>query len=95
MSVVVIVHFEAVQGQAAQALQVLKGSQEHCLTVEGCEGFEVLQSQRDEHRFTFIERWASVEQHKALLSEIMGSDTFEENMKAFQSGPDIAYYSSR
>jgi quinol monooxygenase YgiN len=94
MSVVVIVSLQACQGCAQEALTLLKRSQEHCLHSEGCEGFEVLHDQHDEHRFMFVERWSSAEHHKRVLASMMDRPTYKDSMRVFASGPCVEYWST-
>ncbi len=43
MSVVVIVNIKSKPGRSHEALEIIKKSQEVCLSMDGCTGFEVLQ----------------------------------------------------
>jgi quinol monooxygenase YgiN len=92
MSVFAIVNIEAVQGKVKLALEVIKKSQSLCLALDECSGFEVLQSQEDEHRFIFIEQWVSVQWHKDFLEKLMSDEAFIESLQVFTSGPSIEYF---
>ncbi len=92
MSVVVVVNIESKSGRSLEALEIIKKSQELCLSMDGCTGFEVLQHQDDKHKFSFIERWDTTETHKAFIEQLMGNEEFIESMKAFTSGPQIEYF---
>jgi len=92
MEVTVLVDFRAKHGKAAEALEAMQGSREFSLGAKGCEGFEVLQSADDPHDLAFIERWASVEEHKAFLALVMKAEGFAEAIKLFESGPHIRYF---
>ena len=92
MSVVVVVNIESKQGRSEEALKIIKKSQELCLSMEGCTSFEVLQSQGNDHRFSFIERWVSTDIHKAFLEQLMSNEEFVKSMEVFTSGPNIEYF---
>jgi len=91
MSVVALVKLEAVQGKAEQALAIIKKSQAYCLSHEVCHGFEALQSCEDDHHFYFVERWHSIQAHKALLQQLMSDQTFVQSLEVFSVGPVIEY----
>jgi len=92
VNVVAIVNIEAKKGKSREALDMIKSSQELCLSLDFCGGFEILQNQKDEHLFQFIERWASVKQHKEFLSALMNDANFVESLEVFTSGPNIEYF---
>jgi len=92
MSVVVIVNIESKPERSLEALEIIKKSQEICLSMDGCTGFEVLQHQDDKHKFSFIERWDSTEIHQAFIDQLMGNEEFIERMEVFTSGPQIEYF---
>jgi quinol monooxygenase YgiN len=91
VSVVVVVNVTAHDGKADEARRVILKSREHCLALDGCTGFEVLHSHRDECHFVFVERWRSVDEHKALLSSLMANPEFVESI-VFAAGPAIEYF---
>jgi len=92
MDVFAIVNIEAKDGRSAEALEVIRRSQENCLSLDNCGGFDVYQNQKDIHRFHFVERWASVEEHKEFLSGLMSDPSFIASLEAFTSPPDIEYF---
>ena len=92
MSVVVVVNIESKKGRSNEALEIIKKSQESCLSMDGCTGFEVLQHQDNDHKFSFIERWNSTEIHKAFLEQLMKNEEFITSMETFTSGPHIEYF---
>ena len=92
MNVVAVINIEAVQGKSSEALEVIKKNQQHCLTLDICSGFEILQNQENKHKFIFIERWSSAKEHKAFLSELMSNELFIQDMAVFISSPDIQYF---
>jgi quinol monooxygenase YgiN len=73
MSVAVIYEFHAADGRARELLELLRQGRDFGRTVEGCEGFDVYQSNSDPHRFVMIESWISPEAHQSH---------FEKNVKA-------------
>lgn len=92
MSVVVVVSIESKKGRSTEALEIIKDSQESCLSMDGCTGFEILQNQDDVHKFSFVERWDSTEIHKKFIEQIMSNEDFIKSMEAFTSGPHIEYF---
>jgi len=92
MDVFAIVNIEAKDGMSAEALEVIRRSQEHCLSLDSCNGFDVYQNQKDIHRFHFVERWTSVEEHTEFLSGLMSDPSFIASLEAFTSTPDIEYF---
>lgn len=92
MSVVVVVNIESKQGRSTEALKIIKGSQELCLSMDDCTEFEVLQYQENDHKFSFIERWSSIEVHKAFIEQLMSNEEFIKNMEVFASAPNIKYF---
>ncbi len=95
MSIVAIVKIVAKQGQWSRALEVVEGSRALCLELEECSEFLVFQSQSDKHKFSFLERWSSIEMHKAFLKKLMSNKEFEESMAVFTSTPNIEYFNDR
>jgi len=93
MTVFAIVNIEAKKGKSAEALEVIKRSQEHCLSLDSCSGFDLYQNQKDSHHFHFVEQWASVEKHKEFLSTLMSDPNFIASLDAFTSAPNIEYFS--
>ena len=92
MSIIAIVNITARSGKSEEALKVIKKSQDYCLSLEICTGFEVFKSQTDIHKFSFVERWNSMENHKDFLSELMNNDEFVASLDVFTSGPKIEYF---
>ena len=92
MSVVVVVNIESKAGRSSEALEIIKGSQELCISTDGCTNFEILQNQNDENKFSFIERWDSTEIHKAFIAQLMSNENFIKSMEVFTAGPHIEYF---
>jgi len=95
MSIVAIVKITALQGQWSRALEVIEDSRALCLGLEECSEFLVFQSQSDKHKFSFVERWSSIEKHKVFLEKLMNNKEFEAKMVVFTSAPDIEYFDER
>jgi len=71
---------------------VIKKSQEYCLSQETCAGFEIINSQGNNHHFIFIERWISIKEHQNSLSLLMNNDEFVASLAVFTSEPIIEYF---
>lgn len=92
MAITVVVNLQAHDGKGNEAFEAIRKTQQYCLSLAGCTGFEVLQSQADQHRFIMIERWKSLEEHKQVLQSLMSSPDTAEVMKLFSAGPNIEYF---
>jgi quinol monooxygenase YgiN len=95
MGITVVVSLQARDGKANEGLAAIRTTQQYCLTLPGCSGFAILQNQADPHRFVFIERWKSLEEHAQVLQTLMSSPDTAEVMKLFSAGPDIEYFDGR
>jgi len=63
MSVDVVINFQALPGHAAELRGLLAEGRDLSRAAQGCESFELYQRDDDEHKFMFLERWASIELH--------------------------------
>ena len=72
MSIMMIVSFQATEGNAESLLSLLQQGRELSLDAEGCEAFDLCRAQSDQNRFVMIQRWASEQAHHA---------SFEQNIK--------------
>jgi len=63
MSIDVVINFQALPGKAADLLPLLQDGAEISRAAAGCEWFQVFQRQDDEHKFMFLERWTSLDDH--------------------------------
>lgn len=96
MSATVIYNFDAVQGKADALLEVIEKARDFALTVAGCEAFDVYQGQEDPHKFVMIERWASIETHRAHFEKnVKGSGTFDTVLALMAAPPQGTYYLRR
>lgn len=59
--------------------------------IAGCEGVELLRDLSNERRFIFIEKWESIEAHKAGGKQIP-KEEFGPMMAALDGPPDGAYF---
>ncbi len=62
--------------------------------IDGCEGVELYKDADKGERFTFIERWASIEAHKAG-GKLLGKEAFAPIMAALACPPEAAYLEPR
>lgn len=56
----------------------------------GCEGVETLRDVADPDRFMFVEKWQSVDAHKAA-SALLSKETLAPVMAVLASRPESAY----
>lgn len=89
MSVDVVVNFQALPGKAEELLSLLRRGRSISEVAPGCESFRLFQREDDEHRFMFIERWASIEAHHLNMAEnIVGSGHFDKILPLLVGPPD-------
>ena len=69
VSVDVVVHFRASEGNEGRLLPLLREGRDISRTAEGCEAFDLFQRKDDATKFMFIERWASIEAHHANMAQ--------------------------
>jgi heme oxygenase (mycobilin-producing) len=74
MSVDVVINFQALPGCATELRALLSQGRDISRAADGCESFELYQRDDDEHKFMFLERWASVEaHHENMANNIVAS----------------------
>ncbi|MGE3746786.1 MAG: putative quinol monooxygenase [Sphingomonadaceae bacterium] len=56
----------------------------------GCEGVELMRDSGNERRFIFIEKWASIEDHKGA-GKLLGKEALAPVMAALDGPPDGSY----
>lgn len=95
MAITAVVNIQVADGKAAEALTLMKRSQTACQGIEACEAFEILESDGDPHHFVLVETWRSVGDHKQFLEGLLSDPKFREEIKIFDSGPDIEYFNVR
>lgn len=90
MSIARLYHMTAPEG-AAEALQsALEGLAAQVRPIPGCQGVELLQDVDTPHHFTFIEKWESIEAHKASSAHL-SKETLKPVMGALAGPPEGAY----
>ena len=80
----------AAEGQDAQLETALGELADAVRAVPGSEGVELLRDLGNERRFVFIEKWASVEAHKAAGSHLP-KEALAPLMAALDGPPEGAY----
>ena len=95
MSVIAIAKVTAADGEALEALAMIKQGQVKALNSDVCEKFDILQNVENPHCFSLFEVWHSIEGHKAFLQMLMKTRDFTEGMKCVAEGPYIEYFDLR
>lgn len=81
----------AADGKSAEMESALLALSKQVATAEGSEGVELLRDLGNEHRFIFIEKWASEEHHAKTLAALPAGAL--DGVQAAAGGPpDGAYY---
>ena len=78
------------EGQADTLLAALRALSPAVEAIAGSEGVELLRDADNPQRFVFIERWASVEAHKAALGTL-SKDLLGAVMAPLAGPPDGSY----
>lgn len=74
MSVAMIVRMQAAEGQAGALKALLVQGRDASRNAEGCESFEIYQSQDARIQFVLVQRWSSTEAHQSNFdANIKGS----------------------
>jgi quinol monooxygenase YgiN len=60
-------------------------------TISGCEGVELYRDSKTRVRFHFIERWTSMDAHRAA-GQLLGKDAFAPTMATVVEPPVSAYW---
>lgn len=80
----------AAQGKAGSLAAALTALAVKVRVIDGCEGVEVMQDQSTPEYLVFIERWASVEAHKAG-GQALGREALLDVMSAVAEPPQARY----
>ena len=89
MSVMVIVNFRASDGNADALLALLQDGRDVSLTAAGCEAFDLYRRDDDPQKFTFIERWTTIDAHHANMAKnIIESGHFAKLLPLLDGGID-------
>lgn len=91
MSITRINEFQAVQGKEEQLHQFLLSLIPYITSSQGCESCEVLRHQEQLDTFVIIEKWQSVDSHKASIANYPKED-MEAAMHLFGGAPKGGYY---
>lgn len=90
------VRMEAAPGKVDALLDLLQPGREFPRTVNGCEAFDIFQSQDDPHQILLIERWISVEAHKAAFEKNVVATGLLDRLVILLTGPpQMGYYLPR
>jgi len=81
-------------GEAAALSVALHALAAKVRPIAGCDGVELYQDAEKAERFTFIERWASVDAHQAG-GKALGKQAFAPIMAALAGPPEAAYLEPR
>ena len=93
-----IYEFHAGDGKAPDLLQLLQQGRDRARSVEGCEAFDVYQSDTDPHRFVMVESWASAEAHQAHFEQnVQAAGVLDAAVALMTKPPELsdAYYTRR
>jgi heme oxygenase (mycobilin-producing) len=91
MAVTRIYRFDAAEGEAARLADTLRALAANTRGLEGCQGVELYADSDDAKRVVMIERWDSVDAHKAGAATRV--DHVVTDIVALLAGnPDGAYY---
>ena len=87
MSVNVVINFVAVDGMAEDLLAVLREGRDISRAAEGCESFDLFQRGDDPHKFMFLERWASIEEHHDNMAKNIVASGHLQKILPLLEGP--------
>ena len=91
MSITRVNEFSAAEGKSEELYDFLKSLVPYISSSEGCYTCEVLKSIDADNEFVVIEKWESIESHKASIEKFP-----KENMKAamslFSAPPQGRYF---
>ena len=87
MSVDIVVNFIASEGNAERLATLLREGRDINRKAEGCESFDLYQRHDDPYRFMFVERWASIEAHHAIMEHSIVTSGHFAKMIPLMTGP--------
>lgn len=90
MSLVRMYTMIASDGQADALAAALGDLGRKVRPIDGCLGVELLEDDARAGRFTFLERWSSLEAHKAG-GRLLGREAFAPVMAVLASPPEAAW----
>ena len=89
MSVVVVINLQALPGCATELRALLTQGRDISRAADGCESFELYQRDDDEHKFMFLERWASIDaHHENMANNIVASGHLARIIPLIVGPPD-------
>jgi quinol monooxygenase YgiN len=71
MSITTVTQFHASPGQAEALLALQSEGRRRMLGAAGCEAFDILRDQSDDHSFVFIQTWTTREAHDEAFGELI------------------------
>lgn len=80
----------AAEGQDGALDTALRNLADVVRAISGCEGVEMLRDARNASRFVFIEKWESIDAHKAGAKEVP-KEAFGPMMAALGASPEGSY----
>ncbi|RTR27683.1 putative quinol monooxygenase [Shewanella atlantica] len=89
--IVRIGEFQAAEGQGDALHQFLISLTAYITGSKGCISYEVLSRQDEPMQFAVIERWVSIEDHRASV-EHFPQDEMQAAMSLFAAAPTGRYY---
>ncbi|MFY9588970.1 MAG: antibiotic biosynthesis monooxygenase family protein [Actinomycetota bacterium] len=96
MSETLIYDLRARDGKAEELLTALAQGRDFGLTVEGCEAYEVFQSNDDPHDFVMIERWATQEQQREHFKKnVVKSGMLDRVVPLMTAPPKDRWFTAR
>jgi quinol monooxygenase YgiN len=82
MSITHITEFHAAPGQQGTLEPLLVEGRNRMRAAAGCESFDLYRDQDDELSFTFVQRWASSEDHDVAFGELIAQTGHLEKVLA-------------
>lgn len=91
MTITRINEFTAKDGKGDEMLAYLHSLVPYISGCDGCEFCEVMSATEDPNSFMILEKWTSIDAHKAALSGFP-RDKMREGMALFGAAPKGTYY---
>jgi quinol monooxygenase YgiN len=96
MSEILVYNLRAVDGKAAELLGALRQSRDFGLTVDGCEAYEIFQSNDDPHDFLMVERWTAQQaQQDHFKKNVIDSGVLERVIPLMTARPNDRWFAQR
>ena|ERR1044072_5597622 len=93
MTVVRYYRMEAIDGQAERLSSALAALGDMLKPIPGFLGFDLLRDREQPNRYVFMEKWASVDMHKAGAA-LLPKDAFAPVMEVLAGKPEAAWLES-